>query len=105
MLINSRILSITSDDDGSGNESDDPKVKAVQPSGNALQPVDVEVVSLEKKIYLKAALRLLDLRDQSIEEKHRYIRGRLEGTSTDLIKFGKFHGHAAYSVDFTMQAL
>jgi hypothetical protein len=66
-------------------------MKILQPSTSHMNEVDVEVVSLEKKIYLKAALRLLDLRDQSIEEKHRYIRGRHEGTTTDLIKFGNLY--------------
>jgi hypothetical protein len=69
-----RVLALDSDDDASGCETDVP---CSLPSISEIQKV-----TLERKIYLRAALKLLDQRDQILDEK------TPERSVSDVIKYG-----------------
>jgi hypothetical protein len=71
-----RVLALDSDDDGS---CDGQSHAEETPS----PVVDVENVIFERKVYLRAALKLLDQRDQILDEK------TPERSVADVIKYGR----------------
>jgi len=82
-----RILSLDSDDDES-NDSDSGMGSHVYKNLRIpTKQADIETMSIERKIYLRAALKLLDQRDQSMIEKQANRRQR-DGSTSDIIKYG-----------------